>query len=241
MHRAISAVKSVFFPKTCAGCGRIIPEADGFCDFCHEAAVHCDPIKRCMRCGLDKKICQCKERVFAFDMCTAPFKNTGVAKRAMYHFKYRRKITYGVMLAEQMALCVKNEYRGIKLDAVCFVPMHKRKQAERGFNQSEIMANTIARRLKLPVINALKCVKYVDSQHMLTFKQRLENVKNMYSAKRRLDGMNILLVDDIKTTGATLNECSERLLSAGADRVYCVTALITESTKKAKNKKREDR
>ena len=64
-------------------------------------------------------------------MCIAPFVNTGVAKRAMYYFKYRRKMTYGTMLAKQMALCVKNEYRGLKFDGICFVPMHRRKQLER--------------------------------------------------------------------------------------------------------------
>lgn len=240
MHRAISAVKSVLFPKTCAGCGRIIPEDDGLCCYCHEAIARCDPLKRCMQCGLDKSKCQCSNRVFSFDACIAPFKNTGIAKHAMYHFKYRRKITYGVMLAKQMALCVKNEYRNIKLDAVCYVPMHRRKQSERGFNQSEIMAKVIAELLGLPHLGALKCVKYVRSQHELPFKQRLENVKNMYSATRRLDGLRLLLVDDIKTTGATLNECAQTLLSAGAERVYCVTALVTVPEDK-KLKKREAR
>lgn len=116
MKRVISVLKSVFFPKTCAGCGEIINEDDELCDYCHEMLVRCDPLKRCMRCGLKKDDCQCKNQVFAFEMCIAPFVNDGVAKRAMYHFKYRRRMTYGTMLAKQMALCVKNEYRGIKFD-----------------------------------------------------------------------------------------------------------------------------
>lgn len=217
MLRVISVLKSVFFPKTCAGCGAIIGEDDELCDYCHEMLVRCDPLKRCMRCGLDKKNCQCKRRTFAFEMCIAPFVNTGVAKRAMYYFKYRRKMTYGTMLARQMALCVKNEYRGLKFDGICFVPMHRRKQLERGFNQTEVMAKAMSDILEVPVINALKCVKYVRSQHELSEKQRLE-------------------VDDIKTTGATLNECTLQLLSAGADCVYCVTALIGEKKKDEKNK-----
>lgn len=177
MLRVISVLKSVFFPKTCAGCGAIIGEDDELCDYCHEMLVRCDPLKRCMRCGLDKKNCQCKRRTFAFEMCIAPFVNTGVAKRAMYYFKYRRKMTYGTMLAKQMALCVKNEYRGLKFDGICFVPMHRRKQLERGFNQTEVMAKAMSDILEVPVLNALKCVKYVRSQHELSEKQRLENVK----------------------------------------------------------------
>ena len=236
MLRVISVLKSVFFPKTCAGCGAIIDEDDELCDYCHEMLVRCDPLKRCMRCGLDKKNCQCKRRTFAFEMCIAPFVNTSVAKRAMYYFKYRRKMTYGTMLAKQMALCVKNEYRGLKFDGICFVPMHRRKQLERGFNQTEVVAKAMSDMLEVPVINALKCVKYVRSQHELSEKQRLENVKNMYVATKNLRGKSILLVDDIKTTGATLNECTLQLLSAGADCVYCVTALIGEKKKDEKNK-----
>ena len=163
MKRVISVLKSVFFPKTCAGCGEIINEDDELCDYCHEMLVRCDPLKRCMRCGLKKDDCQCKNQVFAFEMCIAPFVNDGVAKRAMYHFKYRRRMTYGTMLAKQMALCVKNEYRGIKFDGICFVPMHFRKKLSRGFNQTEVMAKIMSDILGVPLINALKCVKFVHS------------------------------------------------------------------------------
>lgn len=228
MKRVILVLKSVFFPKTCAGCGEIINEDDELCDYCHEMLVRCDPLKRCMRCGLKKDDCQCKNQVFAFEMCIAPFVNDGVAKRAMYHFKYRRRMTYGTMLAKQMALCVKNEYRGIKFDGICFVPMHFRKKLSRGFNQTEVMAKIMSDILGVPLINALKCVKFVHSQHELGIKQRRENVKDMYVPTGSLRGKSLLLVDDIKTTGATLNECAVQLLSAGADCVYCVTALISE-------------
>lgn len=61
MLRVISVLKSVFFPKTCAGCGAIIGEDDELCDYCHEMLVRCDPLKRCMRCGLDKKNCCTEE------------------------------------------------------------------------------------------------------------------------------------------------------------------------------------
>ena len=114
--------------------------------------------------------------------------------------------------------------------------MHRRKQLERGFNQTEVVAKAMSDMLEVPVLNALKCVKYVRSQHELSEKQRLENVKNMYVATKNLRGKSVLLVDDIKTTGATLNECTLQLLSAGADCVYCVTALIGEKKKDEKNK-----
>ena len=72
------------------------------------------------------------------------------------------------------------------------------------------------------------CGAIIGEDDELSEKQRLENVKNMYVATKNLRGKSILLVDDIKTTGATLNECTLQLLSAGADCVYCVTALISE-------------
>lgn len=106
--------------------------------------------------------------------------------------------------------------------------MHFRKKLSRGFNQTEVMAKIISDILGVPLINALKCVKFVHSQHELGIKQRRENVKDMYVPTGSLRGKSLLLVDDIKTTGATLNECAVQLLSAGADCVYCVTALISE-------------
>lgn len=238
MKSLLTLIKKTFHPKRCYCCGTIIDEDDCLCEYCGSKLKRMDPLKRCLYCGQTKKNCQCKRRVFHFNGCVSPFLNTGVAKKVMFHFKFREKPYYSDFFAKPMAFCVKNEFRDIDFDAVCFVPTTRAKFLKRGYNQSEILAKEIAEILSLPVINLLKCNKNGKSQHMLSERERYENVKNLYSAFRNAKNKTLLLVDDIKTTGATLDECSKQLLLSGANTVYCVTALITEKNiKNTGNKK----
>lgn len=237
MKEIIGVIKAAFFPNTCASCGEVTEQGEPLCDFCREMLVRCDPIKRCIRCGKDKKSCECKYRIFRFDGCIAPFINKQPAKTALYSFKFRRRLSNADYFAEQMALCVKNEYRDISFDAVTFVPMHRLRFLKRGFNQSRVLAEKTADILCLPVEDTLICLKSGKRQHDLFGKDRLQNVKGRYSAKLSAKGKTLLLVDDIRTTGATLDECAKQLFLAGADSVYCVTALISTRTKNNTGKK----
>lgn len=232
MNLLFKAISSAFHPKRCVSCGRIT-DGDYLCDYCQEMLEYADPLKRCIKCGMLKKNCVCRYRVFRFNGCIAPFFKKDPAQRIMYSFKFRRKYRAAEFLAMQMAFCVKNEYRSIKFDGVCFVPMHLSRKRKRGFNQSEVLAEKIAQILSLPLLNPLSCVKSARSQHKIKdYKKRFENVKGIYKANDTAAGKTLLLVDDIMTTGATLDECSGSLLRAGADAVYCVTALRTEKKDK---------
>ena len=236
MKAILKAFKSAFFPKTCAACGDIIDEEESLCDFCCEMLVRCDPIKRCIRCGLPKTDCQCKYRIFRFDGCIAPFYNRQPAKAALYSFKFKRRLCNADFFAEQMALCFKNEYRDICFNFITFVPMHKRRLLRRGFNQSRVLAEKLSEILDVPLLDLLVCLKAGKRQHDLFDGERFKNVKGRYAAKKSARGKTLLLVDDIKTTGATLDECAAQLFAAGAAAVYCVTALITESKNNAGKK-----
>lgn len=236
MKALINAILDAFHPKRCISCGKITDE-DYLCDYCSEMLEFTDPLKRCIKCGLLKKDCMCKYRVFTFNGCISPFIKKDPAQRIMYSFKLRRKFRAAEFLANEMAFCVKNEYRDINFDGVCFVPMHKSRKRVRGFNQSEVLAERIAKILSLPIINALSCVKSAHSQHKIKdYKERFKNVKGIYKANGTFGGKTLLLVDDIMTTGATLNECAAVLLRAGADKIYCVTALRTDKNDKKKLK-----
>lgn len=157
MKALINAILDAFHPKRCISCGKITDE-DYLCDYCSEMLEFTDPLKRCIKCGLLKKDCMCKYRVFTFNGCISPFIKKDPAQRIMYSFKFKRKFRAAEFLANEMAFCVKNEYRDINFDGVCFVPMHKSRKRVRGFNQSEVLAERIAKILSLPIINALSCV-----------------------------------------------------------------------------------
>ena len=228
---------SALYPNTCVGCSEILKDEEQLCDYCYEMIERTSKDKLCLKCGLPKKDCDCSRFIFRFDGCVAPFYYKGIAKRIMYGFKFRRKEYLADFFAQQMALCVKQNYLDIRFDGISYVPMLKKSKIRRGYNQSRVLALKLSKIIDIPVYEnllGLKNKKYI--QHKLPYKMRFDNVNEKYFCKYNILGKNILLVDDIKTSGATLDECSKQLLRSGANRVYCVTALITYNRKKKGNK-----
>ncbi len=231
------AVISAFYPNSCMCCGDIIPESEQLCDYCFCMLDRSELDKFCLKCGSPKKLCSCKKRVFHFDLTIAPFYNSGIAKRLMHRFKFRRKEHIGKFFARYMVLSVKQYYSDIDFDNIIYVPAEKKTVRKRGYNQSKVLAENMSEILKIPILdNAIFChhKKYV--QHKLALKYRFENVKDIYYSNKSLNGKTVLLVDDIKTTGATLDACSKVLYASGAQRVYCVTGLGPSKPKKRDKK-----
>ena len=225
-------IANALFPNKCICCGEIIDKDDFLCDYCYEMIEYVDFSKICKRCGLDKKECQCKNRVFHFGGSIAPFVNKEVARKSMYRFKFGKTFSGSKFFAFEMAKAVKTVYNDIEFDGIAFVPMHFVKRLKRGFNQSQVLARELSKILDLKIFEGLLSSKYSPKiQHETPFKERFSNIKGRYKFNYNVTGKRILLVDDIKTTGASLDECAKQLLLAGADNVYCVTGLITQSKK----------
>ncbi len=230
--KVFDIIANALFPNKCICCGEIIDREDYLCDYCYEMIEYVDFSKICKRCGLNKKECQCKNRVFHFSGSIAPFENKEVARRAMYRFKFGRALGGSKFFAFEMAKAIKTVYNDVEFDGIAFVPMHFVKRLKRGFNQTEVLARELSKILEVKIFEDLLSSKYSSKiQHDLSFKERFFNIKGRYSFNYNITGKTILLVDDIKTTGATLDECAKQLLLAGADSVYCVTGLITQSKK----------
>lgn len=243
-NRSRELFLDVLYPKQCVCCGDIIADGEELCDSCIRAIERIDPLKRCNKCGLVKKSCQCKIYAYHFEGTIAPFWNRGIAQQGIYSFKFRRKAHYGMFFAREMAKTVKNEFRDIKFDAVCYVPSAAGSFFKRGFNQSRILAQGVSKILDIPLVDgSIKCKFGFGIQHKLGRYKRFKNVRHKYYYNRSVSGLlkdkTVLLVDDIKTTGATLDECSRQLLFSGASRVFCVTALITEPDLSSKPKEKQ--
>ncbi len=233
--KIIESFLDAVFPDKCVGCDEIIPKGQGLCDYCYEFISKTANDNRCTVCGNKKSECVCKYRVFHFTACTAPFYNEDIAKQVMYAFKFRRKQEFADFLAERMTLSVKTDFYGVEFNALVYVPLPLKRELKRGYNQSRELAVKIAKMLDIPLVeNALGCNEKRSVQHKTPFKDRFDNVKGAYYPNLSLKGRTVLLVDDIKTTGATLDECARALLKAGANEVYCVTGLISKSKKKRK-------
>lgn len=127
-------------------------------------------------------------------------------------------------LAGWLALVATQHPALADVDALVPVPLHPRRERQRGYNQAELLARELSRWLKRPVETGwLERVKDTPSQTGLTHAQREENVRGAFAARSKLDSRRILLVDDVCTTGATLNACARVLKAAGAETVQALT------------------
>ncbi|MBK7926612.1 MAG: ComF family protein [Bryobacterales bacterium] len=137
-------------------------------------------------------------------------------------FKYRGMASLAGPLARLLlrALPESGSY-----DAIVPVPLHWRRRFARGYNQSALLSGELAKSMSIPMREALGRVRATPSQSGLTGAVRRRNLRGAFAMKRRADvaGMRLLLVDDVLTTGATLNACAKELKSAGARHITAVT------------------
>lgn len=224
MNFDLSELIYYFYPKRCPVCDVVINPLRTFCAEC-ENTISPITVKTCERCGNPLKLCDCKRYAYHFRGIVSPFINDGSAKAAIYNLKFKSNIDNAKYFAEYMAKYVQERFPDVEFDCVTAVPMHRTKRRCIGFNHSELLAKHIARHLRKPYKRLLIKKNKNLTQHELSAADRFKNVKGAYKAIKN-KYVNVLLVDDIKTTGATLDECSRRLMLAGTENVYCVTAVI---------------
>jgi competence protein ComFC len=211
------------FPKRCCLCGKTIPTNVRICENCSEEL----PIiggKICKNCGREKGVCCCKNKKFEFERCVAPFYYEGAVKKGIWRYKYRNKQYAAGAFAYYTAKTVHNEFADINFDIITAVPMSKKEYANRGYNQSVLFARLLAKELDIKYRDVL--IKTLDTkpQQSCNATQRWANIFGVFKATdiSNIKDKTILLVDDISTTFATLNECAKMLKLAGAKHIYCV-------------------
>lgn len=225
------AVRDSLFPQniTCDICGAEIFDGGHFCKMCAPAVVFNDKTV-CPVCGRKTaraEICiDCKAEAPLYKKGASALVYSGGGAALVLKFKNGAKHlkTYlGELMAEKAKALPK-------CDAVTYVPITKRRKRARGYNQGELLAAEVAERLNIPLVHALKKKRDTDEQKSLSKSDRLKNLKGCfeYSDRAAVKDKNILLVDDVLTTGATAEEVCRKLLSAGARAVYFVTAASVE-------------
>jgi competence protein ComFC len=168
-------------------------------------------------------ICEgCKGLDFGFDSARAPLHYEGVGKRLVHALKYRGYFpVVGRVMAPLMAGVVEGRF-----DAVVPVPLHGVRLRRRGFNQADLMARALARRLGVEVSYKLEAVQRTRDQVHLSGVGRRENVRGAFRPRGPVSG-RVLLVDDVFTTGATSSAAAGALRKAGASEVHAVTLCRT--------------
>ncbi len=227
---------SSLYPNMCIGCREIIEEETHLCSYCEKHIEKLDSKKLCLICGNEKDDCVCNFKIFHFQNLLCVFRNEGIAKRAYYAYKFGRRMQYADYFAQKMSELVLEKYKDIKFDYICSVPTSKSSLMWRGFDHSGLLCRKMSEILDIPILeNVIQCGKFHKKQHDSSLSERFKNIKGKYFYKTRINCSSVLLVDDIRTSSATLDECSRVLMFAGADKVFCVTALTTMSKSKKKD------
>lgn len=205
---------------TCMVCGREIFDGLGFCDECKKSVVFNNG-KTCKRCGVgidgEEDYCgNCAFDKMYFDRAYAAFSYEGAVQDAILKMKFGGLGRYAKIFAKYLAfVATKNN---LEFDAVCFPPMSAKSKRQRGYNQSQLMARYFCEIMDCNELysDALEKVKETERQEKLGKAARKENLIGAYKVKADVKGKRVLVIDDVKTTGSTLNECAKVLKRAGA-------------------------
>jgi ComF family protein len=191
--------------------------AEFFCVSCRTPFLNPFPLDSEGRCGL------CRSGLRGFDAAYCYGSYEGALRELIHLYKYGRVRTLAKPLGDLLAAALPREER---FDAITAVPLHWRREWQRGFNQSELLARTMAARYGIPVVPALRRVRATKTQAGLSNTRRHQNVATAFECRRgahALAAKRILLIDDVMTTGATAAACARALKRAGAAKVALLT------------------
>lgn len=231
MKQTGNSLKTALFPQRCFICGDFTASKYGLCNEC-STKFNIIYQTTCKRCGLSENFCQCEEYYYHFESVVAAFKNEGAAQRGIYNLKFMGKKDAADFYGEILAQVISKKYRDIKFDLITEIPLSFVSKAGRGYNQAELIAKVIGKKLNIEHKTLLAKRLFTKTQHRLSRESRFANVFCKFKAVKavkgvKIKGKRVLLCDDIKTTGATLDEAARILRLAGAKEVYCACALIT--------------
>ena len=214
-------ITELLFPPRCPGCDIILTAAErkkGFCKNCLKNIKIVGNIT-CMKCGRPLKdttaeYCStCAKTTHIFDKGYATFQYFGPMKSAMYRLKYSNKRCYCRTFAKYTAMLYRNEFSKQNFDAIIPVPMYKKKEKSRGYNQASVIATALSKEFNIPILSNYIC-RIVDTKPMkgLNPLERKENIQNAFKLSENTIQLNkVLIVDDIYTTGSTMDAISAAL------------------------------
>lgn len=206
------------------------------CDKCL-ASFEPMPTRACEICGRplesfgtqteEQLVCPlCREKKYAFDLARSYGIYEGALVRAILLLKFERMEPLGDWFARRLAEVAQREGKAFAADIVVPVPLHRERERERGYNQADLLAKPLAKRLKLPhkAVLLVRTRPRPDKQ-VLSMEERWQSVRGAFATRpgSQVDKQRVLLVDDVMTTGATLDACARALREAGAKSVIGLT------------------
>lgn len=209
IKRAVNSLADIFYTVKCPYCRRVIDKNQCACEDCAKAFPDIS-IKKFASGGYK---------------CISPLRYNGAYASAVKRFKFHNQGVYARQFAMLICKTIQREYGSEKFDIITCVPMHKNALKIRKYNQAELLARRCSEILEIPYADTLEKVKENKPQHNIKGAERAKNVKGVYRviSKELIKDKNILIIDDIITTGNTLGECARMLEKAECRSISCAT------------------
>ena len=209
------AVLDILFPPKCTFCHNLMwrEENRHICASCLTSLPWTTETNGVTKCDYISK-------------CVSPLFYRGYVRDSIHRFKFYRRDFYASVYATLIENCLA-QHPDITFDYITWVPLSRKRLRKRGYDQARLIADKLARDTGTPIWKMLSKIRDTKAQSTLQDKsKRRANIAGAYTLSRGTDvtGLNILLIDDVVTTGSTLSECAKVLLLAGAERIYCATA-----------------
>lgn len=220
----------LLYPKTCCFCGKI--SVQEICDSCKEKVSYIKE-PRCKKCGKpiryeEQEYCHdCQKQSFHYMQGRSLWIHKGAVPWSIYQFKYHNRRIYGKFYAKELYRVYGESIEEWGIDLIVPVPLHWRRRRKRGYNQAEIVARYLGELTGIPVDKHLVIrKKYTEPQKTLNNKERVKNLKHVFDVRKMtVRAKNILLIDDIYTTGSTIDAISKVLLEKGHNKVWFLTIM----------------
>jgi ComF family protein len=239
IRQLAGGLASILLPAPCALCSEILGEANRIpiCRACLEQLTPWNS-PQCARCGrpfvsaasvtgVERPLCHgCRRGVYDFDFARSYGAYSSAMARAIVMLKYEKVTPLAGWFADRLICLLRENPVEFQCDVIVPVPLHGARQRERGYNQADLLARAAAARLRVPCNSRLLVRTKARPEKMrLTVRERWHSVRNAFELSRgaQVDKLRVLLLDDVVTTGATLDACSRALREGGAAHISAIT------------------
>lgn len=223
----IDRLRAMLYPDRCRLCGKVVEYGIKVCDSCRKEA-NVIRGERCLSCGDAKKNCKCKGKSNYYNGIAAAFRYEGVVRKGIALWKFNEAERHVHFFAEMVIGAIKETFGDMKFDVITFVPQTEKESEDRTYNQGELLATAVGEKMNIPVMPLLVKIYETERQRELEYFEKSGNVFGVFECcnKKMTEGKNILLIDDVKTSGHTINECAKMLHLYDAERVYCAVIAV---------------
>jgi ComF family protein len=226
--QSLTAFLDFFLPRFCPSCKSKLSLDDKFiCHDCLSKIKLAD--KQRIQHEYDRKFY--KEGIILEFISLFVFEKDKELQNVIHELKYNGKFGLGIFLGKLFAQRFRDKMDELTIDVIIPVPLHHLKQAERGYNQSEYIAKGISSLTGIPTKSKLiRRIKFTETQTELSLLERKKNIHDAFKlrGKQNLNDKNIILIDDVITTGATISECGRILKRAGAKKIFAGSIAIAD-------------